>query len=241
MALIQFDDVTIRYPVYNASASSFRRRLIDLGTGGRLDGGSRATIVTALDQVSFRAEDGDRIGLVGPNGAGKSTLLRTMAGVFAPDSGRVLSEGRISTIFEIGAGLDFEHCGRENIRRMALMQGMSFAEIAAALPQIEELTGLGAYLDLPVRTYSSGMTTRLMFAVATAVSPQILLVDEFLGAGDSDFQKRAAERVDALLGAAAIFVFASHSAELLKRYCNRFFQLERGRLREVAASEITAP
>lgn len=238
MTYIHLDNVTVRYPVYNASAWSLCRRLIDLGTGGRVEGRQRSTIVTALDQVSLRINEGDRIGLMGPNGAGKSTLLRTMAGVFTPDAGRVVSQGRISTIFEIGAGLDLELPGRENIRRMALMQGMTLKEVDALMPRLEELVELGSFLDLPVRTYSSGMTTRLMFAAATAASPQILLVDEFLGAGDAEFQKRASERIDAMIGAAAIFVFASHSPELLKRYCNRFFEVRRGRVRELAASEI---
>lgn len=239
MALLEFDRVSVRYPIYNANAQSLRRQLVSLGTGGRVANDSLGVVtVTALDNVSFRADDGDRIGLVGHNGAGKSTLLRTMAGIYAPASGVVRRQGRVSTIFEIGAGLDPELSGYENVRRMGSLIGLSRREIDGALPDIEELTELGDFLSLPVRTYSSGMTTRLMFAVATAVPPEILLVDEILGAGDASFQARARDRVRDLVNRAAIFVFASHSPDQLRSFCNRFLRLDHGRLIEIAAEDL---
>jgi len=185
--------------------------------------------------VSFTLKDGDTVGLVGHNGAGKSTLLRTMAGIYAPTSGRVLREGRLATVLEIGAGMDTELTGYENIVRMGLMMGMTSAEVRAATPEIESFTDLGDFLQLPVRTYSSGMVMRLMFAVATSIKPEILLVDEMFGTGDAAFQEKAKARMLALIGAARIFVFASHAPTLINEFCQRVFRLEHGVVEEVTS------
>ena len=237
MALLRFEHVTVQFPIYNNRARSLRNSLVSIGTGGRIDQESRRVVtVTALNDVSFELTDGDRLGLIGHNGAGKTTLLRTMAGIYTPVSGTVTREGRTATIIEVGSGMDVELSGYENITRMGLLLGMTHAQIAAALPDIEDLTDLGHYLDMPVRTYSAGMTMRLMFAVATSHSPEILLIDEMFGAGDAAFQKRAEERMRRLIDSASIFVFASHSMGLLQQYCRRFFKLEHCTLVEVAMS-----
>jgi ABC-type polysaccharide/polyol phosphate transport system ATPase subunit len=234
MALLRFEHVTVQFPIYNSRARSLRNSLVSIGTGGRIDHESRRVItVTALKDVSFELNDGDRLGLIGHNGAGKTTLLRTMAGIYTPVSGTVTREGRTATIIEVGSGMDVELSGYENIVRMGLMLGMTHAEIRAAMPGIEELTDLGNYLNMPVRTYSAGMTMRLMFAVATSHRPEILLIDEMFGAGDAAFQKKAEERMRSLIDSASIFVFASHSIGLLQQYCQRVFKLEHGSLTEV--------
>lgn len=239
MAHIRFEKVTVSYPIYNAHAQSLRRQIISFGTGGKLaDNNQGVVTVTALSGVSFEIKEGDRVGLVGHNGAGKSTLLRTMAGIFEPASGNVERKGRVSSIFEIGAGLDPELSGYENIRRMGMLIGLDRGQIEAATPDIEELTDLGEFLSLPVRTYSSGMTTRLMFAVATACPPEILLIDELLSAGDASFQTRAKERVEKLIASSSILVLASHVDVLLHQFCNRFFRLEHGTLVEISADEL---
>ncbi|WP_409268726.1 ABC transporter ATP-binding protein [Massilia sp. BHUDP2] len=236
MARLEFDRVTVQYPVYDVRAKSLRRHLMRVSTGGRIEAeGSGIQLVTALRDASFRLRDGDSVGLLGHNGAGKSTLLRTMAGVYSPSSGSVLREGRVATVFELGAGMESELSGYENIRRMAMLLGIGKREIAARLPDIEEFTQLGPFLHLPVRTYSAGMATRLMFAVATSTSPDILLVDEIFGAGDAGFQLKAATRMEALISSVRIFVFASHDIAALKRHCRRFFRLEHGLLCEVDA------
>lgn len=237
MARLEFDRVTVQYPVYDVRAKSLRRHLMRVSTGGRIESeGSGIQLVTALRDASFRLRDGDSVGLLGHNGAGKSTLLRTMAGVYCPLSGSVLREGRVATVFELGAGMESELSGYENIRRMAMLLGIGKREIAARLPDIEEFTQLGPFLHLPVRTYSAGMATRLMFAVATSTSPDILLVDEIFGAGDAEFQLKAANRMEALISSVRIFVFASHDIAALKRHCRRFFRLEHGLLCEVDAN-----
>jgi len=239
MARLEFDAVTVQYPVYDARAKSLRSRLATLPTGGRLEReGAGVQVVTALREVSFAFADGDAVGLVGHNGAGKSTLLRTMAGVYRPMAGRVVREGRTATVFELGAGMDSELSGYENIQRMGLLLGLRRDEVRARMADIENFTQLGAFLELPVRTYSAGMTTRLMFAVATSTSPEILLLDEIFGAGDAEFQERAAQRMEALIASVRIFVFASHDVKVLKRYCHRFLRLEQGRASEIGAADL---
>jgi len=239
MALLAFDGVTVQYPVYDVRAKSLRSQLVRISTGGRIEPGAAGVqLVTAVSDVSFTLADGDQVGLVGHNGAGKSTLLRTMAGIYRPARGTVRRQGRIATVFELGAGMDRELSGYENIVRMSLLLGVAQADIGAQLADIEQFTQLGNFLNFPVRTYSAGMAMRLMFAVATSTRPDILLLDEIFGAGDAEFQDLAARRMEALVASVGIFVFASHDRDALKRYCRRFFRLEHGRLQEVAASAL---
>lgn len=234
MARLIFENVTIQYPIYNSRGMSLRNQLLRLGTGGRIEAeAGHINLVTALREVNFELVDGDSIGLIGHNGSGKTTLLRAMAGIYAPASGRVIREGSLSTVFEIGAGMDLELNGYDNIIRMGLMMGMTPSQARERIPDIEEFTELGNFLQLPVRTYSSGMTMRLMFAMATSVEPEILLIDEMFGTGDASFQEKAHTRMRSLIGSSKIFVFASHSHELLREYCRRIFFLDHGTLQEV--------
>jgi ABC-type polysaccharide/polyol phosphate transport system ATPase subunit len=236
MAHIKFKNVTVQYPLYNAHSLSLRNQLVRIGTGGRLaKESSNIVTITALDSVSFELDEGDTVGLVGHNGAGKTTLLRTMAGIYPPVVGEVQRQGKVSTIIELGAGLDVELSGYENIVRMGMLLGSSRREMEAAIPGVEAFTELGDFLSMPVRTYSSGMVMRLMFAVGTAIRPEILLIDEMFGTGDAAFQEKAQNRMHELISAAKIFVFASHSPELIKRYCRRVFSLEHGTLTELNA------
>lgn len=212
---------------------SLRNQLVRIGTGGVIAGeASNIVTVTALEQVSFSLKNGDSVGLIGHNGAGKSTLLRTMAGIYEPNSGTIIRKGNVATVFEIGAGMDLELTGYENIIRMGMLMGMSLLDAQAIIPDIEAFTELGNFLNLPVRTYSSGMTVRLMFAVATSINPSILLVDEMFGTGDAAFQQKAKKRMEALISNADIFVFASHDTNLIKSLCKRIFRIEHGKLTE---------
>jgi len=239
MARLEFHGVTVQYPVYDVRAKSLRSRLVSISTGGRIEReASGVQIVTALRDVSFTLADGDTVGLVGHNGAGKSTMLRTMAGVYQPAWGEVLREGRIATVFELGAGMDSELSGYENIQRMGLLLGLRQHEIRTRMDDIEAFTQLGPFLGLPVRTYSAGMATRLMFAVATSTRPDILLVDEVFGAGDAEFQEKAARRMHELISSVSIFVFASHDIAAMKRYCRRFLRLEHGQVTEIDPDEL---
>jgi len=221
----------VEYPIYNAGSMSLRNQLVAISTGGRMANraGSIVTVM-ALDGVSLDLEDGDRLGLLGHNGSGKTTMLRTMAGIFRPTKGHMTVEGRVSSIFGLGAGIDPELSGYENIIRMSMLLGSNLAEAKSSISEIEDFTELGNFLALPVRTYSAGMQTRLTFAVATAVHPEILLVDEVIGAGDADFQIKARERMSRFIEKSSIFVLASHSPELIRGFCNRICTLEHGKL-----------
>ncbi len=239
MANITFEHVTLQYPIYNSRGMSLRNQIVRIATGGRIEKeAGHTTVVTALNDVSFKLKDGDAIGLIGHNGAGKSTLLRTLAGIYQPAMGRIERIGRVATVFEIGAGLEPELSGYENVFNLGMMMGMSYKQVKAILPDIEEFTELGEFLQLPVRTYSSGMTMRLMFAVATANTPEILLIDEMLSTGDASFQDKSKSRIQKLIAAAKIFVFASHDPELIRTYCNRVFRLEHGKLAEVGMDAV---
>ncbi|HYD96000.1 MAG TPA: ABC transporter ATP-binding protein [Noviherbaspirillum sp.] len=239
MAKLSFANVTVQYPVYNSRGKSLRNQLVRISTGGLIEQESaRVQIVTALKDVSFDLQHGDKVGLLGHNGSGKSTMLRTMAGIYTPVSGSIVREGRVATVLELGAGMDSELSGYENITRMAMLLGLSLNEIKRKTRDIEEFTQLGDFLNLPVRTYSAGMATRLMFAIATSTEPDILLVDEVFGAGDAEFQEKAKSRMEALISSVGIFAFASHDLEALKRYCRRFFRLEHGSVVEVSLDEI---
>lgn len=236
-----FENVTIQYPIYNSRSMSLRNQLVRISTGGRIEAESgRVDVVTALRDVSFSIKHGDAVGLIGHNGAGKSTLLRTMAGVYTPVKGKVISRGRIATVLELGAGMDPELSGYENIVRMSILLGMKQAEVNENIREIENFTQLGDFLQLPVRTYSSGMATRLMFAVATSMKPDILLVDEMFGTGDGEFQAKARARMEEMIKSVGIFVFASHSDELITTYCNRFFRLEHGTMTEISRDEVAS-
>lgn len=231
MIRIKLENVSVEYPIYNAGALSLRNSMIAIGTGGRISSESRRiTTVTALDGVSLELADGDRLGLVGHNGSGKSTLLRTMAGIYQPTSGRIAVNGRVSTVFGLGAGLQQELTGYENIIRMAMMLGASRAEAEESIPDIEAFSELGDFLSVPVRTFSAGMRTRLTFAVATAMHPEILLIDEVIGAGDAAFRERARHRMAEFVEKASVLVLASHSAGMLEMFCNRTIRLDHGRI-----------
>jgi ABC-type polysaccharide/polyol phosphate transport system ATPase subunit len=186
--------------------------------------------VRALDGLSFTLQNGDRLGLIGHNGAGKSTLLKVLAGVYKPDSGSMRIEGRVSPLFNSAPGLDPDDNGYENIMTCGLFLGMTAEEINRKLPDIVAFCELGEYLDLPVRTYSNGMVARLGFAIATSIDPDILLLDEGLGAGDAAFAERAEARMKALIQRTRILVLASHSDALITGMCNRAMLLEKGSL-----------
>jgi ABC-type polysaccharide/polyol phosphate transport system ATPase subunit len=238
MAQIEFDKVTLSYPIYGSHGMSLRSHLIRVATGGNIEKDSRSTVVTALRDVSFTLKDGDAVGLIGHNGAGKSTMLRAMAGIYPPSSGTVRRQGKTATVFDIGAGLDYELSGYDNIIHLGVMMGLSYSEAKSLTPEIEEFTELGDFLQLPIRTYSSGMTMRLMFAVATAVTPEILLLDEMFSTGDAGFKEKSQARIHRMIDSAKIFVFASHDMNFIKSYCNRLFHLEHGNLKEVSLETL---
>ena len=231
-AAIVVDHVTVDFPIYGANRQSLRHTLL-ARTGGliRREGaappeGHRARAGRRV----LRAQGRRSVRLVGHNGAGKSTLLRVLAGVYQPDTGSVRIDGKVSPLLNAAPGLDLEDSGYENIKTCGMYLGMSADEVDSKLPEIAEFSELGEYLDLPIRTYSSGMLTRLCFAIATAIDPDVLLLDEGIAAGDARFASRAETRMQALIERTRILVLASHSEGLLRTMCNRGVLLEKGRV-----------
>jgi ABC-type polysaccharide/polyol phosphate transport system ATPase subunit len=232
------NNVTIDFPIYGSSHRSLRQTLFS-STGGLIRheraGRQQRVVIRALDNVSFTLRNGDRLGLVGHNGAGKSTLLKVLAGVYKPDGGSIRVDGRVSPLFNSAPGLDPDDSGYENIKTCGMFLGMSSEEINRKLLDIVDFCELGEYLDLPVRTYSTGMVARLGFAIATAIEPDILLLDEGLAAGDARFAARAEHRMQALIQRTPVLVLASHSDALIKSMCNRAILLEKGRLIQIGS------
>lgn len=237
MAKIQLDTVSIDFPIYHLNARSIRKRFLGL-TGGTLRKETTHTvIVKALDKVSFTLEHGDRVGLIGHNGAGKSTLLRVLANIYEPTQGKIRVQGKVSPLLNVMLGINPESTGYENILVRGLLLGLSREEIQVKMQEIADFTELGEYLSVPIRTYSAGMQLRLAFAVATCISPDILLMDEMIEAGDAEFKKKAETRLAEFIEQSSIMVLASHSNDTIKRLCNKVIVLEKGRLKYVGSIE----
>lgn len=240
MAHIDFRAASIEFPIFNANGRSLTSRLLQVATGGKLDADPNGRVVIrALDQLSFKLQDGDRVGLLGHNGAGKSTLLRALSRVYAPTSGAAIIEGEIGSLIDISLGINPEATGRENIFIRGALLGFSKQEIESHLEEVIEFSELGDFIEMPVRTYSSGMHLRLAFAVSTVVRPEILLMDEWLSVGDENFKLKAEARLAELVHATKILVIASHSRELIETSCNRAIWLEHGQIKmDGSASEV---
>ena len=190
--------------------------------------------VKALQDVSLSFDDGDRVGIIGGNGAGKSTLLRLLAGVYLPSRGRRVVTGRVSSLFELNLGFEMEASGRQNIVYRGYLQGETPRSIRAKMHEIAEFSELGRFLDVPVRYYSAGMLVRLAFSIATSIEPEILLIDEVLGAGDLAFQQKARERMRGpMMSRAKVIAVVSHDLNTLPRVCEKGVWLGRGRVRMV--------
>ena len=232
MARIRLRNVTVAFPVRRPGGQSLRRRVLEgVGVGGRIESGREGQHVVALENLSLDIEDGERVALIGPNGAGKTTLLRVISGAYRPQSGSVEVEGRVSALSSLQLGFDPEATGYENIFLRGLIMGMTRREVEARIDGIAAFCELGPYLDMPLYAYSSGMRLRLAFATATAIEPEILLMDEWLGAGDAGFIDKAQGRLARLVDKAGILLLASHSETLVKRVCNRLVELQAGRVR----------
>lgn len=232
MAKIEFNNVSVDFPIYNANSRSLKKSLLKVATGGQLNTDQRGNVkVRALEGLTFTLHDKDRVGIVGHNGAGKSTLLRLLSGVYFPSAGTVKIDGEVSSLIDISLGIDHEATGRENIYIRGSLLGLSKAAINRNIDEIIEFSELGNFADMPVRTYSSGMHLRLAFAVSTIMHPEILLMDEWLSVGDERFKEKAKQRLNYLVHQTNILVIATHSKEQLLQTCNRAIWLEHGRIR----------
>ena len=232
MAYIELKGATLDLPIYDVQGRSLKKTVLRMGRRNTIaEGTDGVVVVRAINNVDLRLEKGDRIGLIGRNGAGKSTLLRMMAGIYSPTYGSIASAGKIVPLLDISLGMDENSTGMQNIRLRGLLLGMSDAEIRAKQQSIAEFSELGDYLDLPLRTYSSGMRVRLAFAVSTAVDAEILLLDEVMGVGDASFMHKAQDRLADLHSRAEIVVLAMHSNSEIRKVCNKALWMESGGVR----------
>jgi lipopolysaccharide transport system ATP-binding protein len=227
---IEAQGLSIEFPLYHLGGRSLKKRILAATPIRLREDDSHRIVVAALRDLSFRINPGERVALVGSNGAGKTTLLRTLAGTYEPVAGRLEVAGTIGTLIDPSAGMDPDATGRENIILRGLFLGLSDAECQAMAEDAGKFSGLGEFLDVPIRTYSAGMGIRLSFAVATLMSPQILLMDEWFLAGDADFMARASERLERLVVGADILVLATHDMGIVRRWCNRVIRLGGGRI-----------
>ena len=230
MTSIELKQVSVHYLVPQAKSVGLLSSVKALTMGGVIRRNHGRVGITALDNVSLKLKAGDRLGLIGHNGAGKSTLLRVLSGILPPTSGRVRIEGRMSALMSIHLGLDKHSTGYENIRGRARFMGLAEEEIDKQYQEIAEFSELGDYLNLPILTYSAGMRLRLAFSIATAFSPEILILDEWLSAGDEYFQQKARKRLESLIARTGIFAFASHNEKLLERMCNKALVMRQGKM-----------
>ncbi|MCB4918493.1 ABC transporter ATP-binding protein [Brucella intermedia] len=232
MSYIQLKNVSVEFPIYNSSSRSLKNRVLNIATGGKIERRTDSLVVIrGLTDVSVTLYDGDRVGLIGHNGSGKTTMLRVFSGIYTPTHGEAVVNGDCVSLININLGIDPDATGRENIRLRSAIMGMDPKETAAKLDEIADFSGLGDFLDMPFRTYSSGMQLRLAFATSTAIRPEILIMDEWLSTGDEDFKERANKRMQELVDSTKILILASHSRELLEKNCNRIIWLEHGQVK----------
>jgi ABC-2 type transport system ATP-binding protein len=232
MANIKIENVAVEIPIFNAKERSLRSNILSAATGGRIQSKhGKKKAIRAIDGLSLHLGEGDRVGLIGHNGSGKSTILKVIAGIYEPTEGMIEVDGSVATMFDIGFGMDEDATGWENIGLRGRILGHSVRDIKRRTLEIAKASELGEYLDMPIRTYSSGMVTRLAFAISTSIEPDILLIDEGIGAGDAAFLSRAKARMRAFVGGANLLVVASHADELLKEWCTTGIWMEHGRMR----------
>jgi len=250
MSHVSVRNLCLTYPLYqrvpapdkglvvdagNPQSEAHRNETLIRGKNGEIKG------VRALSDVSFEIPSGGRLAILGENGSGKTTLLRVLAGIYAPDSGEVIIEGHTTSVVNINLGMSVEASGHKNITLRGLAAGRSRKEIEERRSEIAAFSELGEFLDLPVQTYSAGMRMRLNFAIATAFEPDVLILDEWLSAGDTAFRKKATARMQSFVEQAGILILASHSRSLMEAACDRAIWLDYGHIRaEGDVSEVAA-
>ncbi|RFU21765.1 ABC transporter ATP-binding protein [Geodermatophilus marinus] len=223
-------DACVDFPIFDAKSRSLKKTVVGL-VGGNIDSGARIPVIEALRDVTLDLQHGARVGLVGHNGAGKSTLLRLLSGIYEPTRGVAEIRGRVAPVFDLGVGMDPEISGLENIMIRGLFLGMTRKQMEQRVDDIADFTELGDFLRMPLRTYSTGMRVRLALGVVTSIDPEILLLDEGIGAVDAAFLEKSKQRLVELVERSGLLVFASHSEEFLRQLCDTALWLEHGRIK----------
>lgn len=231
MTLLRAENISLTFPLYSRAQRSISgtepnhdKRIVTTAKG-------RIRAVKALSGISLDLKSGDRLAIIGRNGSGKTSLLQVLAGIIPPDKGRVVRQGATTSVININLGMQAGASGHRNITLRGLAAGRTRAEIEEKRAEIQDFSDLAEFLDMPVATYSSGMKMRLNFAIATAFEPNILILDEWLSAGDASFRNKATERMKTFVDKAGILVLASHSRQLLTDNCNSAIWLDDGQIR----------
>jgi ABC-type polysaccharide/polyol phosphate transport system ATPase subunit len=222
---VKVEHLSITYRTTFERVPTFKEAIVRFGRGERA-----LKEVRAVDDVSFEVPEGTSLGIIGNNGAGKSTLMRALAGILPPTAGRIEVRGRITPLLALGVGFNNNLSGRENIILGGLASGLSRKQVEARADLVTEFAGLEEFIDAPMRTYSSGMYSRLAFAVAVNMDPDILMIDEALSAGDATFKTKAAEKMDELRHSARAMFLVSHSLSSIIELCNDCIWLHKGKL-----------
>lgn len=232
MVSIDTYNACVDFPIFDAKSRSMKKAF--LGAAGGAIGRNDSNVVTvqALRDINLHLKEGDRVGLVGHNGAGKSTLLRLLSGIYEPTRGSAHIRGRVAPVFDLGVGMDPEISGFENIIIRGLFLGQTRKQMKAKMDEIAEFSELGDYLAMPLRTYSTGMRIRLALGVVTSIEPEILLLDEGIGAVDAAFMAKARHKLSDLVERSGILVFASHSNDFLAQLCDSALWVDHGQIRQ---------
>lgn len=230
MAYIKLDNAGVSFCIYNAKTRSVRTEIFR-AIGGKIHSADSTIYVDAIDGIDLEIKAGDRVGIIGHNGAGKSTTLKLLSGIYEPTKGHVNVEGKVSSLTDITMGMDAESSGYDNIIMRCIFMGMTLKEARSKVEEIIEFSELQEYINLPVRTYSTGMYLRLAFTTATCIVPDILIMDEMIGTGDSSFIEKARNRMMNLIERTSIMVISSHNMQIMKDICNRGLWMEKGKIR----------
>ena len=234
---IHTEDAWVEFPIFDAKSRSLKKTFLGKAGGTIGRNTSNVLVIEALKDITLSLRTGDRVGLVGHNGAGKSTLLRLLSGIYEPTRGKAIVNGRVAPIFDLGVGMDPEISGYENIIIRGLFLGETRKKMQSKVDEIAEFTELGQYLSMPLRTYSTGMRVRLAMGVVTSIDPEILLLDEGIGAVDAEFLKKAQTRLQKLVERSGILVFASHSTDFLARLCKTAIWIDHGSIKMMGEIE----
>lgn len=226
---IEIRNASVKIPIYDANHQSLRTRIL----GKRNNFEKNRFIVSALNNVNLKLFEGDKVGLLGDNGAGKTSLLKLCAGAYIPDIGECIIKGKITSLIDVNMGFDDDATGYENVILKGLLSNKKPTELKKFFPKIEEISGLNEFLNLPLRTYSSGMRMRLAYAIAVIDIPEILIMDEWISAVDKNWLESRKNIFEKFLSSSKIFMIASHSDDLMKKYCNRFLKLTNGNVEEI--------
>ena len=240
MAYIKLNRVGVTFSIYNAKTRSIRHEIMN-AIGGKVKQLESTVYIKALNNINLDLREGDRVGLIGHNGAGKSTLLKVLSGIYEPTEGHIEHEGKISSLTDVTMGMDAESTGYDNIIMRCIFMGMTFKEANEKVSKIIEFSGLIEYINLPIRTYSTGMFLRLAFAISTSMVPDILIMDEMIGAGDAAFIEKARKRSLEMIEKTKIMVISSHDPHILKEICTRGIWMEKGAIkRDGSIEEVIA-